>query len=210
MQCVHYLSYFCCMENVNLDERIRSLSDDDLVELLKMRDHYQSEAVAIAIEDALNRGIIFSEQDLEMPKFQPDQSHSRSLFPHLNKEHQFQKVFTSLIRVLYLIAILPMLFGVLKLVEYELPFGISLLVLGLAWVFLCIWLQKNKNSQIPWMLAGIFSIGVGVVFYNQTIVSTLNLTDHFVIGLAVILVFYILTYLQVLTNRRKDKKNISD
>ena len=48
---------------------IPEYSDAELIKILKVRDHYQSEAIAIAVEEAIKRGIINSEQDLLAKEF---------------------------------------------------------------------------------------------------------------------------------------------
>ena len=94
------------MENENLEKRIRSLDDHGLIEVLKLRDSYQPEAVEFAIREAMDRGIITSGEDLELPRFRPD-AYKKSLFPYLNEEKQFRRVFHSLVRLLYMVSVLP-------------------------------------------------------------------------------------------------------
>nr|MBD3623171.1 hypothetical protein [Sunxiuqinia sp.] len=58
------------MENEELKNRITSLSDAELIELLKLRDSYQPEAVEFAVQEALRRQVIQSEVDLQSTRFQ--------------------------------------------------------------------------------------------------------------------------------------------
>ena len=201
------LFYFCRMENENLETRIRKLSNEELIELLKLREMYQPEAVGYGIAEALLRGLIKSEDDLELPNFQPDERHQKSLFPHLNTTTQFQKVFTSMIRILYFSAIIPLLFGILKLIEGDIPFAVTLLGLGGLWVGLSILLEKKKKPVIPWGLMLIFFLCIGAVMFKIEVVSTLDFTDFIVILLATITELYILIYLRILTLRREKRKN---
>ena len=197
------LSYFYGMENENLQNRICSLNDSGLLELLKLRESYQDEAVTIAVAEAIKRGLISSEKDLDLPGFSSTKSHSTSFFPKLNDESQFQKVFGSLIRVLYLTAVFPLIFGALKLVEGQMPYGLILLGIGLVWVILAMQIQKHKNPQIPLVMIAVFVAALVVVIFNKTVVSSIQGIDFVVYGLAIFGVLYILIFLHIMLSRRK-------
>lgn len=191
------------MENENLENRIRGLSNEELIELLKLRESYQPEAAEYGIAEALLRGLIKSEDDLDLPEFQLDERHQKSLFPHLNTTIQFQKVFNSLVRILYFSAIIPLLFGVLKLIEGDILFAILLLSLGGLWVFLSMHLQKKKNPVIPLFLVAIFLIGLGFILFGRGLLETLELADLLVVALALITELYVLMYLRILSIRSR-------
>lgn len=194
------------MGNNELKERICSLSNEELIKLLKLRESYQPEAVQIAIKEAIKRKLIQSEVDLTQEKFRPEKRKSKSLFPHLDNETHFLKVFTSLVRILYLIAIIPVIFGLLKLVEYQFFYGFILLGTGLLWIGLSLSLQKKKQSRIPWILLLIFVGVVSFVLCQQIDSESYDLSDLPILTLAILLVFYVLTYLGVLLARQKNKE----
>ncbi|HKJ43970.1 MAG TPA: hypothetical protein VKA27_17875 [Sunxiuqinia sp.] len=197
------------MENESLVNKIRKLNNEELIELLKLRDLYQPEAVEIGIAESLLRGIIQSEEDLKLPRFQPDERHKKSLFPHLNSASQFEKAFNSMIRILYFTAIIPLLFGILKFIEGDIVFSVTLLGLGGLWVYLSIQLQKKKHPGIPWALIVVFLLGIGSVLTKMEVSSTLELEDFIVIALAFITELYVLLYIRILTIREGKKKKIT-
>ena len=55
-------------------------SDEEILVILKKRKQYQPEAAKLAIQEAIKRGLINSEQDLFSEKFQ-EQSSKSFLFP---------------------------------------------------------------------------------------------------------------------------------
>jgi hypothetical protein len=196
------------MENEELKNRITSLSDDKLIELLKLRDSYQTEAVRIAVREAMSRQLIQSEDDLQSAKFQPDNGSSKTIFPYLNNETHFQKVFNSLIRILYLVAIIPVVFGALNLFEPDVRGGLVLLGLGLLWVGLSVRLHKQQHAQTPLVLMVLLLFGLVRAFFSLNDPSALQLTDLIVYGIAILLVTYVLVYLRVLLVRKKKMSTI--
>jgi len=204
------LFYFCFMENEELKTRIGSLGDTELIELLKLRDSYQPEAVDFAIQEALRRQIIQSEADLQSAGFQPEHRYQKSIFPHLNPDNQFQKVFNSFMRILYLTAVAPLVFGVLNLLDGDHRGALLLLGLGLLWVGLSVRLQKQKNPQIPVVLLVLFLLGLTRVFFTQINFAALQIMDFVVFGIAFLLFIYVLVYLRVLLMRRTSGGSTSD
>lgn len=198
------------MDKKVLEERIYSLSDDDLVELLQLRELYQEEAVRIAIQEALKKGIISTEEELDLPKFSASQKPSKSFFPRLEKEIHFQKVFNSLIRVLYLISVIPITLGLLQLVDHQTLIGFLLLSGGLSWVFLSRAVQKHKNDQLPLILLILFFTGLTFVVFKEPITKNFSSTDYIISGIMTGLILYILIYLRILLTRKKNKNHISD
>lgn len=197
------------MENENLEKRIRSLNDADLLQVLKLRDSYTPEAATIAIEEALSRGLIGSEEDLEQAQFQPDATHRKSIFPYLNEKKQFQRVFSSLIRLLYLVAVLPLLFGVLMLTDHQFVNAVSFLVVGGAWLTFSVLANKYKDSRFPLVLILVLLSGIALTLSDNYLLTRLHLTDFVVIGLAIAIMIYILLYLRVLLVRRKRQSGFS-
>jgi len=199
------------MEKDEFKKRIASLGDEDLIGLLRQRDAYQPEAADYAVQEAIERQIIQSEADLQSARFQATSSgHSRTLFPNLNSENQFQKVFNSLIRILYLAAIAPLVFGVLNLIDGDYRGALLLLGVGLLWVGLSIRLQKQQNPRIPLVLLALFLLGLIRVLFTQVNYSALQIADLLVFGIAFLLFVYVLIYLRVLLVRKRAGDSPSD
>ena len=197
------------MENQELEKRIRSRNDAELIEVLKLRDSYTPEAVEFAIDEALVRGLIASTEDLKLPRFQTDESSRKSLFPYLHEEKQFVRVFSSLTRLLYLIAVLPLIVGVLKLTDLHVVNAVSFLIIGGTWLLLSILTAKKKDPRLPLLLILVFFAGLALTLSDTYLLARLKLDDFVVIGIAVVVVLYVLLYLKLLLARRKRKEEIS-
>jgi hypothetical protein len=191
------------MENEELKKKICGLSDDDLIGLLKIRESYRKEAVAIAVQEAIARGLVSSEKELEKPEFNAVKTYSKSIFPELDTDAQFQKTFASLVRILYLIALGPLVFGVLGFVEGKMADGIFLSSAGVLWILSAIQLQKQKDQRMPIVLIFIFLATIAFIFIRQPEVFSLQLKDLFVYGLIFFGVLYILVYLRILLSAKK-------
>lgn len=192
------------MENENLESRICSLNDIDLRKLLSLKDLYQNEAVKIAIQEAIKRGIIVSEDDLNLPEFNSAKKTIKSIFPKLNNELQLKKVFSSIVRILLIISIFPILLGSLKLVEHQTQYGFGLLMFGVAWLSLNLYLQKSRNHQVPIGLIVIFLLGISFVFFNQVRFYSFQIIDLVIWGLCIFVILYLLVYLKVLLSSKEN------
>lgn len=193
------------MENEELKKRICSLDDTALEELLRQRDAYEPEAVDIAVQEAIDRQLIQSEEELKETRF-TEKCHPKTLFPYLHHEKQFQKVFGSLVRSLYLVSLIPIILGALKIVEMKQQEGLGMLVLGLLWVGLSIRMQKKEDARIPFLLMVIFVAGLLQFLLTRPGHLNWQLADFLVLGIAVLLVIYGLLYLRVLLVRRQNKQ----
>ncbi len=193
------------MEKDELRNRICSLDDNALEELLSQRDAYEPEAVDIAVQEAIDRQLIQSKDELRGARF-TEKRHPKSLFPYLHREKQFQKVFGSLVRSLYLVALIPLIFGALKMVEMQQQQGLGMLGLGLLWIGLSIRMQKRKDARIPLLLMVIFVTGLMQFLLSRPEHLNWQLTDFLVLGIAALLVIYGLVYLRVLLARRQGKQ----
>ena len=196
-------SYFCPMENEDLKSRICSLDDEALLELLQLRRSYREDAVAIALQEAKERGLISSEKDLEKPGVIPAKIHKKSLFPILDTENQFRKTVNSMARILYLFTVVPLGFGVLKLAENQMGPGILLLAGGIFWVISVIRLQKQKDPRMPIVLIFLFFAGVAFLLTGQPQRWSFQSKDLFVYGLLFFGLLYLLLYLRILLLRNK-------
>ena len=88
-------------ENTDFRKDIPEYSDEQLIAILKLRDHYQPEAAKLAVNEALKRGIINSEQDLLAEEYRCEPI-KFSLFPEIKKKINRVKIRKSIARSLVL------------------------------------------------------------------------------------------------------------
>ena len=121
-------------ENTDFRKDIPEYSDEQIIEVLKLRDHYQPEAAKLAIDEALRRRIIHSEQDLFAEEYRCDPI-KFSLFPNIKREHNQVKIRKSIARSLVVCSVFPIIFGLIELNRNNFIEGSVGLFFGLIWLF---------------------------------------------------------------------------
>lgn len=152
-------------ENINKPDftsLIPEYSDDEILSILKKRKHYQKEAADLAVEIAIKRGLINSEQDLFSDSFK-DEPLKTSIFPVIYREENKNKIRKSIARTLILLGSLPTVWGILNISEGTIPEGVLLVFLGASWIYASAKLLRSKS--LP-MLNVLFIILFASVIYN--------------------------------------------
>lgn len=121
-------------ENTDFRKDIPEYSDEQIIAILKLRDHYQPEAAKLAVNEALKRGIINSEQDLLAEEYRCEPI-KFSLFPEIKKKINRVKIRKSIARSLVLCSLFPVVFGLIEINRNNYLEGIALLAFGLVWLF---------------------------------------------------------------------------
>lgn len=177
-------------ENIShLKELINKQTNDELLDILKKRKYYQSEAVDIAVEEAIERKLIHSEQDLVNPEFRTEPLKC-SLFPTIENENNREKVRKSLSRSLLFAALLPLIFGFQQINGGNTAEGIGLFVFALIWGGLSAQIMRQGGKRNVDALLGLSILSLGYVeIYLQTTVQ-FSYFDHFVVIAFFLLVLY--------------------
>lgn len=177
--------------------RYSTLSDKEILEILKKRSHYQEAAAESAIQEAIKRGLIFSEQDLFAKEFQVEPLHF-SIFPNVESEQSKKKIRKSILRSLLIISVIPIIMGGLTIYKSELLEGIVLILLGFLWSGITLQLFKNVSSQKIYIL---FIMWAAAVIYLAKLIYSMPdiiLTDIFIAVVCCLLVLYGLLFIRKL------------
>ena len=168
-------------------------SDDEILSVLKKRDHYQKAAVEVAVQEAIQRGIINSEQDLLSAEFKVAPM-PFTLFPKIENEKSRLKTLKSMGRSLLIMGAVPSIWGALKIYRGHLFEGLGLLILGLIWMSVSFQMMKTASSRGINVLLVIFA---AAVFYVSRLLwanAFTTVTDVFIALLFCLLVLYGLLY----------------
>ncbi len=155
---------------------IPGYSDDKILEILKKRKHYQPEAAQLAVEEAIKRGIIHSEQDLFAEDFK-EKPLETSVFPKIEDKNTVRRIRRSIARMLMLVGLIPIIYGIVKLSENLTPQNGAMVLLGVLWIYLSveIFRKMNKNfviilffllSASALYMTGIFMTSENLVFMD--------------------------------------------
>ncbi|WP_319503454.1 hypothetical protein [uncultured Draconibacterium sp.] len=179
---------------VDFREDIPNYSDEQLIEVLKMRDHYQPEAAKLALQEALKRGIINSEQDLFSEEFRCEEIRF-SLFPKIKRDRNRIKIRRSIARSLVICSALPVVYGLVEMKTGNRWEGAAILLFGLLWLFCSAQLIKVFHVFfIRCLLAGTV-LGALYIFYRLISSQTYIFMDFFLVLVLAGLIFYGLIFL---------------
>jgi len=183
----------------SFEYRLKEVSDEEIVTILRFREHYQVHAVKAAIKEALKRGIISSIEDLEKDEFKSQPLPSKSLFPVSAVENQNIAIFKSLCRTNYLFGIIPFVFGIFQVVNHNYITAIISLLISLPIFFYTYKLEKERKTFYVQLLLLFYLSLIGFAIYNLSLTkpSTMDLVFTSVI---IVVIVYTTFYLNKLTN----------
>ncbi|MFV0590193.1 MAG: hypothetical protein ACK5M7_02300 [Draconibacterium sp.] len=169
-------------------------SNEEIIQVLKKRTYYTPEAASLAIEEAIKRGIIHSEEDLYSDEFKVEEL-SFSWFPPISNRNTREKIRKSIARSLVIVGLIPLVFGIVEMNRgVELEKGL-ILVFGLTWIFCSARLYKSYHKSFVFALLASDVIGTAYIFYRLLLNTTQSIFDFFIVGTLFLLVTYGLTFL---------------
>lgn len=181
--------------NADFRKDIPEYSDERIIEILKRRDHYQQEAANLAIEEAIKRGIIFSEQDLFAEEYKVADVEF-SLFPHLKKAENKHRIRKSLSRSMVILGILPVVYGLMQMNKEHHFVGGLILILGGLWMFCSAQLIKEYRKIFIQGLFILATLAMAYVYSKLFSTTGLILFDYFLPGILFLLLSYALLLLR--------------
>jgi hypothetical protein len=215
---VHKYSYFCIKffdyknknkkmttdstdnnEGNSFEYRLKEVSDEEIVSILRYREHYQPQAVKAAIREALKRGIISSLDELENEEFKSQPIPSKRLFPVSPVENQNISIFKSLCRLCYGFGIIPIIYGIFQIIKNHITMGIIALVVGLLVVFLTSKLEKEKKISLSQLLLFLNIPAIGFAVFRLSSIGNPSIMDFVVTVVVILILLYTTFYIHKLT-----------
>lgn len=175
---------------VDYQERYKELGDAEIREILLKRKSYQPQAAQAAIQEAISRGILQSEQDLFSGEYNPPPSRSGFLFPDIQNPEQKSKILASLRRIIYILGIIPFAFAVMNYFHGNFSSVIAFAVAGAAWLFFNFMLSKTKSSLILNTMLVVLIIAFGYAIFTVYTMKAPEIMDF----IAVIATFMVSLY----------------
>jgi len=188
-------------EGNSFEYRLKEVSDEEIVSILKFRAHYQPHAVKDAVREALKRGIIESIDDLEKDEFKPQPIPPKSLFPISSVKNQNLSIFKSLCRICYIYGIFPVIFGVFQIVSHHFAMGLIALVIGISIFLITFNLEKEKKLFLSQLLLAFNIPAVGYTIYRLSSMGNPSIMDFVAAILMVLILLSTTLYVNKLTVR---------
>ena len=179
---------------VDFREDIPNYFDEQLKEVLKMRDHYQPEAAKLAIQEVLRRGIINSEQDLFSEEYRCEEIQF-SLFPKIKRDRNRIKMRKSIARSMVISSALPVVYGLVEMRTGNKWEGAAIFLFGLLWLFCSAQLIKMFHVFFVRCLMAGTVLGVLYIFYRLISLQTTVFMDFFLVLVLTGFIFYGLIFL---------------
>jgi hypothetical protein len=188
-----------------LERRIREMSDAGVTEILKKRDQFQPPAVDFAVREALRRGLIRSEEELDEPGFRQE-SVRFTLFPFPDKTETRTKLFRSLCRSLMIAGAIPVFYGMLKLTHHNYAEGTALTSLGIIWTGMSWLLMERSERRLIFPLSFLVLISVPYVIRIMTWHTSLKWTDYFIPFVLYVLITYSLLFIHSILKKQPSEE----
>lgn len=185
-------------KTMSFQERYSDYSDNQIMEILKNHKDYKESAVSAAVQIAIERQLIHSEQDLMAPEFQSVTPVGVKIFPVITNSYYYKKTVASIFRVLFIVGIMPLIFGLMKYAEGKITMTINALIIGSVWLLMTYFLQRTKRILILVLQLNMLiltSIGIGYSLVNQEVFHRVDMAI-LIIGFFISL--YLLLYLKKL------------
>jgi hypothetical protein len=171
--------------------------DEEIISILKKRKHYQKKAAKQAIQEAIKRGIIHSEQDLFSDEYKVEPL-KYSIIPTIENEATGSKIRKSIARSLLITGVLPVVWGAIKILHEIIFEGSILFILGCVWIYVCIQLVEEFSLKLIYLLFLLLSAAIIYITLYFTEQKTLNLMDVLVAVILFGLIIYALLFLRKL------------
>ncbi|TKG97206.1 hypothetical protein EYV94_01905 [Puteibacter caeruleilacunae] len=180
--------------------RIQSLSDVELKKVLVKRLSYQSMAVDFAVEEAISRGIISHRDEVDQ-LFPAEEEAGFSLFPMPNNQEGAERMLDSLVRILYILGVIPLVYGVLNLSDSGTISSMLPMFFGAAWIFIAFKIGRDHKAKLVNVLGVFLSLEVLYLFLEIIKISAMKMVDWAILISVVSLTTYLLMYMWRIVKR---------
>lgn len=192
-------------ENVEGENRFyvkySDYTDAQILEILRTHKDFQDQAVTAAVKIAIERQLIHSEQDLMSPEFQYTKIDGFTIFPVITNVYHLDRLIASIFRFLYILSLVPFIYGILKYAEGNLNQTILGTTAGIAWFSLSLLLNKTRKLIFNALL--IFLLVIVTFFTGMRVfaIDSHRFMDLVMLLIGFLLSAYFLLYLRKLLSQ---------
>jgi hypothetical protein len=186
----------------DFEKIIGSYSDDELKKVLKKRKLYQKEAADFAIQEAIRREIIYSEQDLFASEFKHE-TEKFSFFPSIEDQNARNKYIKSITRSFIVIGVIPLLLGGIRIFGSLGIEPILMFIWGASWSIVSFRLYQSLNIKLVYVLMILLVLVSGYMVKVFAMQKSIYSMDILVAVLAVGFIWYLTGFLKKLLNKQE-------
>lgn len=186
--------------NESFEYRLKEVSDDEIISILRYRKHFKQQAFRDAVREAFKRGIISDIEDLNKPEFMNHDLHTRSLFPIGTSKLYTFAIFKSLCRIFYGFSLIPVLFGIFQLTLQNFIEGALAIVIGVVVIIIVNRLEKKFMPVYANILLFLNLPAIVTAFLFLNYRENTSVMDIFSIIVVLLILIYTSLYLKKLSN----------
>lgn len=191
----------------HLETVIHEMADAGLKNILKKRDQYQEYASRLAVNEAIARGIIRSDEDLNLPEYRIIVP-KYTLFPVPESEEIRSRLIRSLSRSLMIAGAIPAFYGILKFTWEKYAEGAGLVSLGIIWIAMAWFIMEKYEKRLVWPMILLALVSLVYIIRIMLLFNSLKWTDYVIPAVLYLFLFYTLFYIRVILNKQQsDTKN---
>lgn len=196
-------------EGNSFEYRLREMSDDEIISILRYRKHFNPNAVNGAIKEALKRSIISSVDDLDSDEFKPQELPPRSFFPLGSSLGQNLALLKSLCRIFYALGIIPLIYSYFQFTSKHAGMAILSMFTGIGILVLANRLEKKQKSIFSFILLSVNALAVGFALFSLHASGKPKMMDVAAALIILLVIMYTTLYAHKLA-RFIEKESMSD
>lgn len=168
--------------------RYQEYSDEQILAILKRPKDYQRDAVEVAHSVALQRGL-----DLAILQSHAKATKTPALFPSITTPEATRKLLKSIQRILYLVALIPLLTGALSFTDGYPSLAFAYGVLAVIWGALAFLSLKRRRHQMVLLLFLLVIFMVVLRYMTAGLPVQFGALDWTVTAIAFFMLLYLLS-----------------
>lgn len=188
-------------EKEELVTRYQNYTDEELLTILQHPKDYQEAAVDAARELAFERGIEWAEVPAGPTKT------GFAFFPRLSSPESALNLIKSLQRILYLVALVPLIAGALSYTDGYPTLAIAYGGIAIVWGVLSMLTVRRKRHQMVLLLFLLLGFMAVLRYITAGLPVGLKVVDWTVWGIAAVALVYILLYFKFLVRNYMSRKS---
>jgi len=187
-------------EKEELVDRYQNYTDEELLAILQHPKDYQEAAVDAAREVAFERGIEWAEVPADSTKS------GFAFFPRLSNPENALKLIKSLQRILYFVALIPLIAGALSYTDGYPTLAIAYGGIAVVWGVLAMLTVRRKRHQMVLLMFLLLVFLMVLRYITAGLPVDLKTVDWTVWGIAFVVLVYTLLYFKILVRDYMSRK----
>lgn len=188
-------------------DQFLDLPDQEIVNILRMRDHYQPDAAKAAIEEAIKRGIITNEDELSDERFKVQKLPRYPFFPIGRTTKQNLSILNNLCLLMYGLSLIPLGLAFLEIGNRHYIWMTCLIIFFLLIVMTTYRMKRSRQPFLGMILLALNVPTMGYAIYSLSQKGFPTVMDSVATALVVFVILYATISINVVAGELRRNKN---